>query len=208
MYTIIGADQKEYGPITEAQILQWISEGRVNGKTLAKVEGGAWKPVATFPELAAHLPQAPSTLAAGSSPPEAIPGAGREAALSQVKGPAIGLMITGILGIVLTLVGIAIQAAGFNPFGNQLPPMDPQMERIVRALEGSQTITSLLSLVVYGLVLFGAIKMRNLQSYGLCMAASILAILPCSCPVCCAGIPLGIWALVVLAKTEVSSQFH
>ena len=33
MYKIIGADQKEYGPVTAEQLRQWIAEGRVNGQT-------------------------------------------------------------------------------------------------------------------------------------------------------------------------------
>jgi hypothetical protein len=51
-YKIIGADQKEYGPITEDQIRQWIAEGRVNGQTVACLEGTQdWKPLEMFPEF-------------------------------------------------------------------------------------------------------------------------------------------------------------
>ncbi len=53
MYKIIGADQKEYGPSTAAEIRQWVAEGRANGQTLVKVEdAGEWKPLASFPEFA------------------------------------------------------------------------------------------------------------------------------------------------------------
>jgi hypothetical protein len=52
MYKIIGADQKQYGPISGEQIRQWISEGRVNGQTIACAEGSEeWKPIAEFPEF-------------------------------------------------------------------------------------------------------------------------------------------------------------
>jgi GYF domain 2 len=52
MYKIIGADQKQYGPISGDQIRQWISEGRVNGQTVACAEGTEdWKPLAQFPEF-------------------------------------------------------------------------------------------------------------------------------------------------------------
>jgi hypothetical protein len=52
MYKIIGADQKQYGPISADQIRQWISEGRVNGQTVACAEGtDAWKPLSAFPEF-------------------------------------------------------------------------------------------------------------------------------------------------------------
>ena len=52
MYKIIGADQKEYGPISADQIRQWIAEGRVNGQTVACAEGTQdWKPLQAFPEF-------------------------------------------------------------------------------------------------------------------------------------------------------------
>jgi hypothetical protein len=36
MYRIIGADQKEYGPVTQDQICQWIAEGRANAHSRAR----------------------------------------------------------------------------------------------------------------------------------------------------------------------------
>jgi hypothetical protein len=56
MYKIIGADGKEYGPITAEQLRQWITEGRANAQTRVLAEGGTeWKPLASFPELASAL---------------------------------------------------------------------------------------------------------------------------------------------------------
>ncbi len=51
-------------------------------------------------------------------------------------------------------------------------------------------------------------KMKKLESYGLAMAASIIAMIPCLSPCCLIGLPIGIWALVVLSKPEVKSAFH
>jgi uncharacterized membrane protein len=52
MYKVIGADQKEYGPVSLEQVRQWISEGRANGETLVQAEGGTdWRPLSSFPEL-------------------------------------------------------------------------------------------------------------------------------------------------------------
>jgi hypothetical protein len=57
MYKIIGADRREYGPVELERLRQWIAEGRVDGWTLVQAEGGTeWKPLASFPELAALLP--------------------------------------------------------------------------------------------------------------------------------------------------------
>ena len=52
-YTIIGGDQKQYGPVTGDDLRQWLAEGRLNAQTLAKGEGDAeFRPLATFPEFA------------------------------------------------------------------------------------------------------------------------------------------------------------
>src|SRR5512137_2778557 len=56
MYRIIGADQKEYGPVSADQIRQWIAEGRANGQTRVQAEGRAdWQTLSTFPEFAEVL---------------------------------------------------------------------------------------------------------------------------------------------------------
>jgi hypothetical protein len=57
------------------------------------------------------------------------------------------------------------------------------------------------------LVLIGAAKMQSLRSFEFAFAAAILAMIPCLTPCCVLGLPFGIWALVVLNKPEVKSQF-
>ena len=57
MYRIIGADGREYGPISAEQLRQWIAEGRVNQQTRVQAEGSPdWKSLADFPELTAMAP--------------------------------------------------------------------------------------------------------------------------------------------------------
>ena len=52
MYRIIGADGKEYGPVTLEQLRQWVAEGRATAQTAVQAEGiPGWKPLAQFPEL-------------------------------------------------------------------------------------------------------------------------------------------------------------
>ena len=60
MYRLVGADQKEYGPVTAEQVRQWIKEGRANTGTITRFEEGPWKPLSTFPEFAADLAQSPA----------------------------------------------------------------------------------------------------------------------------------------------------
>src|SRR5207248_2361571 len=63
------------------------------------------------------------------------------------------------------------------------------------------------ALVLNVLVLLGGLRMRATRGYGLALAGSIAAIIPLnSC--CCVGLPVGIWALVVLLKPEVKAAFQ
>lgn len=58
MYTIIGSDQREYGPVPAEEVKRWILEGRVNAQTLAKSESTVeWKPLGEYPEFADILAQ-------------------------------------------------------------------------------------------------------------------------------------------------------
>lgn len=55
-YRIIGADGRQYGPVTEEQLRDWITQGRANAQTLAQVEGATdWKPLSQMPEFGAQL---------------------------------------------------------------------------------------------------------------------------------------------------------
>jgi uncharacterized membrane protein len=52
-YIIIGGDGKEYGPITSADLRQWVIEGRLNGLSMAKSTSDAeFRPLEKFPEFA------------------------------------------------------------------------------------------------------------------------------------------------------------
>lgn len=61
MYRILGTDGKEYGPVGVDQVRQWIAEGRADADTRARAEGeAAWRPLESFPELAAALDPPPA----------------------------------------------------------------------------------------------------------------------------------------------------
>ena len=66
-YFIIGGDGKEYGPVTDSDVQQWIIESRLNAQSLAKAESDAeFRPLEKFPEFAAAF--ASALLATGTSP--------------------------------------------------------------------------------------------------------------------------------------------
>jgi len=131
MYKIIGADQKEYGPVTIEQLRQWIAEGRVNGQTSVWSEvSGERKPLAAFPEIADSLgvvsPGAPAAAVGGTAvvPAEVI--LGRDYSLDigncitrsweLVKknlGPMVGIsfLVMVIIGVMNQLIGLVSRPA-------------------------------------------------------------------------------------------------
>src|SRR2546430_14188294 len=116
MYKIIGADQKEYGPITADQVRQWIAEGRANGQPQARLDDGPWKPLSTFPEFAQTPGASPAAppLQGGLTAGMGGMGGTRESALQQVSGPAIGLLVTAILGLMGAVAGLAVNILGIR----------------------------------------------------------------------------------------------
>jgi hypothetical protein len=199
MYKIIGADQKEYGPVTADQVRQWLAEGRANLQTKVLAEGATeWKAIGELPEFAGAAP-GPAPIA----PMMAAPSAG---AADQVNGPAIGLLVTAILNVVAQPVFILMRLAGVTfAAANQMP----RDQAAIAAFSGVLGIVfGIIATILGVVVLIGALKMKKLQSYGFAMTASIIAMLPCIFPCCLLGLPMGIWALVVLAKPEVKSAFH
>ncbi len=217
MYKIIGANQAEYGPVTADLLRQWITEGRVNAATLAQAVGDAgWKPISTFPEFASSFPSA--SVPPPLSPPPlgaAVPNAnGRLHALDEVNGPAIGLMVTAILGIayaVLTifgnLTGMTLSSLG-HMRGMNFPGQNEEMFRMIQMSSGVAGIfLELFKIATGAFVFYAAMKMKRLENHSLCLAASVVALLPCFSPCCCVGLFIGIWALVVLNRPEIKANF-
>jgi hypothetical protein len=96
MYNLIGADQKEYGPVTADEVRAWIAEGRANGQTLARLEGGPWKPLSTFLEFAGSLGATPQA-------PPAVP-----LAQASVRGRAAETNSMAVAGLVMGILSVTI----------------------------------------------------------------------------------------------------
>jgi len=107
MYKIIGADEREYGPVNVDQLRQWIAEGRVNRQTKAQAEsGGAWRPLTELPELAELLT---GTITGPAVPP--LP-ATAPTTPARTSGLAMASLVLGILGFcsfgLTALVGLIL----------------------------------------------------------------------------------------------------
>ena len=70
MFTIIGGDGKEYGPVSVEQLRQWMAENRVRHDTQARRVGTeAWQPLGTFPEFGSMSGSPPPAGAGFAMPP-------------------------------------------------------------------------------------------------------------------------------------------
>jgi hypothetical protein len=124
---------------------------------------------------------------------------------SQVSGPATGLLVAGILGAVIeltSLIALIIGTSFYSFIENEMP------DKYEGLFEGTIGIgSSFVGLLVAAFIIFISLKMKELKEWGLCVAASILAMIPCISPCCIIGLPIGIWCLVVLTKPEVKAAF-
>jgi hypothetical protein len=204
MYKILGADGNQYGPVSAEQVRAWVAEGRANGETMAQVEGAVeWRALSTFPEFAD---------AVASRPGRAVPPLTSAAPIMSINveqlvhGPATGLIVVGVIGFVLSIAGLVANLTGAVV---NLPGMDHNTELLARTLSGTfGIISTIVSILLSGIIFWGGMQMKALRNHSLAMAASILAIIPCLSPCCLLGLPLGIWAAIVLAKPEVKAAFH
>jgi TM2 domain-containing membrane protein YozV len=88
-YRIIGADGRQYGPVSETQLTDWIHQARANAQTLVQTEGATdWKPMG-------HLPEFASALAATAIPP-----------IVQSLDTRRSRLAAGVLGVVLGGLGV------------------------------------------------------------------------------------------------------
>jgi uncharacterized RDD family membrane protein YckC len=69
MFTLLGTDGKEYGPVTAGTVIAWIRDGRANLQTKARLDReNVWKTLGDFAEFNARpptaVPSAPPVLVA------------------------------------------------------------------------------------------------------------------------------------------------
>ena len=148
-------------------------------------------------------------IAAGQPPaPRAVPpaqdggpGADLVLALHQVRGPATGLLLAGLLTLLFwALVVLAIF----------IDPLWPTTIGFVGKIPSDRIAFQILLLlsVVPGVILIaGALKMRRCEAYELAKIASVTALFPLTGPVYVLCVLMGVWALLVLRKRRVRAGF-
>lgn len=154
MYWIIGGDDKEYGPVTEEEVRRWIREGRADEGTLARVEGGAWKPLATFPEFRMELPEVPP-------PVIGVPGG----ELLQTNRMGMAGFIFGLLGLfccgpIAGVIGLILSGIGLYQIGQE-------PERYTgRGYAIAGVVLSIVDLIMFAILTATGVTERILRDFG------------------------------------------
>ena len=127
-----------------------------------------------------------------------------------VNVPSLILLIGAAGGIGLHLLSMLMNLMGSNQLPREFTE-NPDLKGVVQFSEAMQKagpVLDLLGIALCGFLLFGALKMRNLQNWGLSLATCIVAIIPCCYSCCCvATLVGGIWGLVVLNQPHVKAAF-
>lgn len=137
-----------------------------------------------------------------------------ERARNSVMMPAIALIVAGFLGLALNL-----SVAGFGLIDDFVTPLsDENKERMKAAQNGkveepdrAEAVLGISLLLVFsiasGIAILAGFNMLKLRRYGLAVTGSF-AVMAGACFCLLAGIPIGIWSLVVLYKPEIRSAFR
>lgn len=121
-------------------------------------------------------------------------------AQQNLKIPAIGLIVVGVLNILfglyflLSLIIVLYGGVSYKGFNTE------QEKFIFNVGLYGIIAVGILSLLVAPLVIYGALKMMRGEKTGAAKRAAIFAMLPFTSVLFILGIPFGIWALVNLKK--------
>jgi hypothetical protein len=118
----------------------------------------------------------------------------------QTRGPAGGLMLVGILAALFWVGNGYVQVNELRHTGAVLTGLE------TKEFVGIFAIGAIL-VAVCGCLILGALRMAKFRAYELCVAVSILAMLPWS-PAVLIGLPIGIWALRVLRRDDIMAAFQ
>ncbi len=158
MYKIVGADQREYGPVTSEQVREWITQGRSNAQTLASFEGSPWKPLSTYPEFSDVLrttvppPVGQGTIHASGM----FPGA-------RTNTAAVWGLVLSIIGTCcspLSIVGLALCVIGLVQIQN-----NPQQYTTSKVVPIVGIVIALLDLVFVGIAIASGAVQHILRNF-------------------------------------------
>jgi len=163
MYKIIGADLKEYGPVSADQLRQWITEGRVNGQTKVQAaDSTEWKAMAEILEFADVLPKKPVVAPTAAIPITPLASPPRTSQL------AVWAMVTGICSLLCCCAWILVAPLAIVLGAVALSQLKNHPELTGRGFAMVGIILGILALVIYAVttvfVFLNPEIMQNLQN--------------------------------------------
>lgn len=124
-----------------------------------------------------------------------------------VMAPAITMIVIASLAIILNLIGcVAALVIEPQPIDPSAPEFFQEMQRnqtgpVAAAIQGLLALASVFSLIA-------AIQMLRFKSWGIALAGTIVLMLNCGNGCCLLGMPVGIWAIIVLSQPNVKKWFN
>ena len=145
---------------------------------------------------------------------------------SKVNGQATGLIVYGVISAIMAF-GYAVlcvltifemnpiaknQQKQFQEMQEQMQPDQAEFVKMIANISnifsgpvGAVTNTALLVVSIF--TVLAANKMKKFQGHTGAMVFSVLACVPCTSGCCYLGLPIGIWAIIVLVNSEVKAAF-
>jgi hypothetical protein len=158
MYKIIGADGRQYGPVSAGQIKRWIAEGRVESRTPVFTGGAAdWIFAGLLPEFAGLFHSGtPTTIA----PPDRPRRTNSSATTGLVCGILAWVFFCCCCGFPFNLLGLVFSLTGLSQI-NRHPEL---YEGRIQAIAGLVLSISSLLLIVF--LLMWSLATGNFQVNG------------------------------------------
>jgi len=126
----------------------------------------------------------------------------------QTRAAGLGVAFSGLITLALSIGWMAVNFAVGPPLPQPLPGQDPGVARATQlGMRLGQIGPPGIGVLVGVLSIAGGVQLARRRMWGLAAAGAFAGALPCTCgfPV---GLPIGIWALVVLANPSVRESFR
>lgn len=124
------------------------------------------------------------------------------AGLDAVRAPAVALLVTALAHMALAVLGgVALVLIG-------LDEMPRDEDAVVAVVIG--TCLAVFGVPYFGLMAYGAVRMKRLDSHGWAMTSAIMAVAAFQVAGFCAVLAMGIgvWALIALSNHDVKAGFQ
>jgi hypothetical protein len=158
----------------------------------------------------AALPTNPYAAPAAAAPQAKKTRAGKKRGGAEITTIVCGIFLAIYAGGQLIVTVVVMLLRGVQ--SAMLPPammenMSEQQRAMLVGMQIGQIVGLVIGIAIMLLMLAGGVQMARLKMWGLALTASILALMPCNCPFCFVGIPLGIWGITMLCLPAVRKAF-